>query len=160
MSEIDYASPQFIDQQRQLLAAYFKEFPFFKLMGFELQSVEPGKARLGMSWREDLCQPAGVMHGGALASLIDTAIAHAILLTPQGMAARNAGGGMVSVDLRVKYLRPVSTGQIYCDARITRPGRQLIHTAAEVFDAEGKEVAHGDSIYMIISGKQLKKRAE
>ena len=35
-----------------------------------------------MSWRTDLCQPAGIMHGGAIASLVDTAIAHSILLTP------------------------------------------------------------------------------
>ncbi len=147
-----------VEAERQGLRAFFKTFPFFQLMGFELVDVEPGRARLAMSWRADLCQPAGIMHGGAIASLVDTAIAHSILLTPAYMEAHKQGGRIVSLDLRIKYLRPVSAGKIVCDARVTRLGRQIIHAVADVTDGEGKEIATGDSIYMLVAGDRLQKK--
>jgi uncharacterized protein (TIGR00369 family) len=148
-----------LEKDRQALFAFFKSFPFNKLMNMELLEIDPGRSRLSMSWREDLCQPAGIIHGGAIASLVDTAIAHAILLTPEHRAMRNElGGRMVSVDLRLKYLRPVSAGKIFCDARVVRMGRQIIHADALVTSDEGKDVALGDSIYMLVTGKQLEKR--
>jgi uncharacterized protein (TIGR00369 family) len=156
----DSLGDESLNKDRQALFAFFKSFPFNKLMGFELLEVEPGRARLAMSWREDLCQPAGIIHGGAIASLVDTAIAHAILLTPEHRAMRDEHGGrMVSVDLRLKYLRPVSSGQIFCDARVVRLGRQITHADAVVTDPVGKQVALGDSIYMLVTAKQLEKRS-
>ena len=158
MVDLDFASPAYIDEQRQGLLEFFRGFPFFKLMGFELVEVEPGRARLSMPWRSDLTQPAGIMHGGALAALVDTAIAHSLLLTPQYLAAKAQGAILVSVDLRIKYLRPVSSGLITCEARAPRVGRQVTHTSALVTDAAGKEVASGDSIYMMVAGEQLRKK--
>ncbi len=151
---------QSLEKDRQALFAFFRNFPFNQLMGMELLEIDPGRARLSMSWREDICQPAGIIHGGAIASLVDTAIAHSILLTPEHRALRDEHGArMVSVDLRLKYLRPVSSGKIFCDARVVRMGRQIIHTDAVVTNDEGKQVALGDSIYMMVTGKQLEKRA-
>jgi uncharacterized protein (TIGR00369 family) len=155
MAEPDYSSPEIVEQQRQALLRLSKDLPFFNLLGIQIIDVEPGRARLALAWRPDLCQPAGVLHGGAVASLVDTAIAHAILLTPEFLRAKASGESLVSVDLRIKYLRPVSSGQIVCEAHVTRLGRQIIHAAAVVTNAEGKEVAHGDSIYTIVSGRQL-----
>lgn len=155
MADPDYSSPELVDAERQKLRQFFPDVAFFKLMGFELVDVEPGRAVLAMSWREDLCQPAGIMHGGAIASLVDTSIAHSILLTPRYLAGKVQGTLIVSVDLRIKYLRPVSAAKIFCEARITRAGRQIIHTAATVTDGEGNEVATGDSIYMAVAGERL-----
>ena len=159
MADTDFSDLQLIERERQGVFAFFAEFPFFKLIGLELLEIEPGRARLSVDYREDLCQPAGIMHGGILASLIDTAIAHSILLTPSHLEAKPHGGRIVSIDLRVKYLRPVSAGRAVCDARVTRLGRQIIHTSATVVDAEGKDVATGDSIYMLVTHQQLQKRS-
>ncbi len=158
MTEIDYASDAYIEAQRQELVAHAKDFPFFELMGIELVEVEPGRAKMRMAWRKNLCQPAGIMHGGAIASLVDTSVAHSILLTARFLQAKAQGGHLVSVDLRIKYLRPVSSGIVTCEARAPRIGRQITHTSAVVTDAAGKEVAHGDSIYMIVSDGQLQKK--
>jgi uncharacterized protein (TIGR00369 family) len=159
MTTPDYRSPEFIAQQRQKLMQFAAEFPFFKLLGMQIIDVAPGRARLSVAHREDLCQPAGILHGGVIASLVDTSIAHAILLTPEHLEARPRGGRLVSLDLRIKYLRPVSEGIVYCDAQVTRMGRQIIHTAASVTNAAGKEIASGDSIYMMVSVDRLQ-RAE
>ncbi|MBI3840319.1 MAG: PaaI family thioesterase [Planctomycetia bacterium] len=159
MTEIDYSSPKFIETQRQDLIESAKDFPFFELMGIELVEIEPGRAKMRMAWRKDLCQPAGILHGGAMASLVDTSVAHSILLTARYLQAKAKGAGLVSVDLRIKYLRPVSSGLVICEARAPRVGRQITHTTAVVSDADGKEVAIGDSIYMIVSGEQLQKKS-
>jgi len=158
MSDPDFSTNEGLAVERQALREFFSTFPFFQLMGFELIDVEPGRARLAMSWRQDLCQPAGIMHGGAMASLADTAIAHSILLTPEYRQAHAQGARIISLDLRIKYLRPVSEGKIFCDARVTRMGRQIIHAAAEITSAPGKEIATADSIYMMVAGDRLKKQ--
>lgn len=153
------SSEDSLEKDRQALFTFFKAFPFNQLLGMELIDVAPGRARLAMTWREDLCQPAGILHGGAMASLADTAIAHSILLTPEHRAVRDEHGGrIVSVDLRLKYLRPVSAGQVFCDARVLRMGRQIIHTDAVITTPDGKEVALADSIYMMVTARQLERR--
>ena len=116
MADPDYVSDASLDLHRQGLFQFFREFPFFKLLGIELVEVEPGRAVLSVAWRPDLCQPAGILHGGVIASLVDTAIAQSILLTPRYMAAHERRHRIVSVDLRIKYLRPVSEGVITCEA--------------------------------------------
>ena len=159
MTEPNYfTAAEYVERARQELMTYFKDFPFFKLMGIELVDIEPGRATLSAHWRDDLCQPAGIMHGGVLASLVDTAIAQAILLTPQHLAVKANGGSMVTIDLRLKYLRPVSGGRVICEARTSRVGRQIVHANATVTDESGKEVALGDSIYMLIGKEQLQKK--
>ena len=155
MAEPDFTAPELIEKARLAIFQTFRDFAFVKLLGLELVEVDPGRAKMKMAWRQDLTQPAGIMHGGAIASMIDTAIAQSILLTPQYMAAHSAGAQIVTIDLRIKYLRPVSQGVIVCEARTPRVGRTISHSTATVTDEAGKEVATGDSIYMIVGGKQL-----
>ncbi len=159
MAPLDNASPEAIDLARQEVRQHFEKFPFFKLLGIELLEIEPGRARLALSFRPDLTQPAGIMHGGVIAALVDTAIAHSILLTKPYLDNKPHGGRMAAVDLRTRYLRPVSGGKVYCDARVDRLGRQIIHTSAVVTDEEGKQVALGESIYMLVLPEQLRKKA-
>jgi uncharacterized protein (TIGR00369 family) len=90
-----------------------------------------------------------------IATLIDTGIAHALFMTDrfQELAAR--GGSIVSVDLRVKYLQPVSSGSIVCESTIVKLGRRLIHASSVVTHDTGREVALGDSIYMAVPGEDI-----
>ena len=46
---------------------------------------------------------------------------------------------------------------IYCESTVTRPGRQIIHAESIVRTEDGKEVARGDSIYMVVTRDRLKK---
>jgi uncharacterized protein (TIGR00369 family) len=157
MASSESRSAAEVAAQKQAITDYFHNFPFTQLLGMKLLEIEPGHSRISMTWREDLTQPAGIMHGGAIASLVDTAIAHAILLTLPDTGIPTSGGRIVTLDLRIKYLRPVGPGQIFCDARITRAGRQVIHADAVVKNQEGKEVAFGDSIYMIVTKDRLQR---
>ncbi len=79
------------------------------------------------------------MHGGVIASLIDTGIAYALLPCEEVHLVLQRGGSLVSIDLRVKYLRPVSAGTITCEAKVTRLGRQISHADAVVTNEAGKK---------------------
>lgn len=143
-----------IGQIREGIHEFFKTFPFFQLLGLELLELEPGRARIRMPFRTELSQPAGLLHGGAIAALVDTTFAHAILLTPEYLRAQAAGGSMVTIDLRIKYFRPTTEGAVICEATLPRVGRQIVHAEALVRDDDGREVARGDSIYMILGGRR------
>lgn len=143
-------------QTKEGIIAFSKEFPFFKLIGLEVVDLEPGWSRTRLEHRPDLSQPAGILHGGVLASLIDTGIAHALLLTDRFKELRKEGGGVVTIDLRVKYFRPVSGSAVVCDSTITRSGRKIIHAESVVRNQEEKEVARGDAIYMWVEGDQIR----
>jgi len=118
--------------------------PFAKLIGIELDQIDAGVATLGLMVRNDLMQNNGVVHGGAIASLIDTAAAFAILsLLPSGER-------VTTVDLTISYLRPLTTGRARATARVVRAGRRLITVSGEALDDCGKPVATALTTYIKI----------
>jgi uncharacterized protein (TIGR00369 family) len=118
--------------------------PFAKLLGIELEDVTPGTATLGFDIRNDFKQNNGVVHGGAIASLVDTATAFAIisLLPPDEQAT--------TADLTISYLRPLRNGRAHATARVIRAGRRLIVVSAELVDDAGKLVATALTTYIKI----------
>ncbi len=116
--------------------------PFARLLGIELDDVSSGTATLGLDVREQLTQNHGIVHGGAIASLIDTATAFAIisLLAPREK--------VTTVDLSISYLRPLSEGRVKVTAKVLRAGRRLFVVSAEVFDKDGKLASTALSTYM------------
>ena len=142
---------------KEQILAFLRDFPLFNLIGLEVLDMAPGWSKTRITWRPDLCQPAGIMHGGMIATLIDTGIAHALLLTDMYQELSAEGHTIVSVDLRIKYFRPVSHGAIACESTIPRLGRSIIHGESTVLNEDGKEVARGDSIYMTVHRDRLKR---
>ncbi len=118
--------------------------PFAKLLGIELEDVSQGRATLGFNIRDDLKQNNGVVHGGAIASLIDTATAFAIIsmLPPEEHAT--------TADLTISYLRPLTNGRAHASAAIVRAGRRLIVVSAELVDDAGKLAATALTTYIKI----------
>ena len=73
-------SENILDETRVARAqAAFAAVPFAKLLGLEMGELKPGEATLHLAVRDELKQNQGVMHGGAVASLIDTASAFAVV---------------------------------------------------------------------------------
>lgn len=108
---------------------------FPKMLGFELDSIEPGRARMGVSVRKELLQLQGVMHGGAIASLIDTAVAFAIV------GGSQPGDRFTTVELKINYLLPIREGRVTAEARLIRDGRRIIVAECDVHDSTGQLAA-------------------
>ena len=120
----------------------FKTIPYVNLLGMELVDIKPPKAIVRLDMRDELRQPHGLLHGGATASLIDTATAFA-LISVLGEEKKFA-----TVDLNVHYLRPHVEGIITCCANVIKPGKRLSTISAEVFNQEEKLIATALSTYV------------
>ena len=138
MSEI---TKQFDESLVEKARAVFDEVPYLKLLGMELVEMKAGEATVRLAMRDGLRQPHGLLHGGATASVIDTATAFAVVsvLEPNEKAS--------TVDLTVHYLRPVADGAIVCRAKVVRAGRRLLTVSAEAENEEGKLIATALSTY-------------
>jgi len=128
-------------QNKQTAFEVAKNTPYLKLLGIELVKLEPEKAVMSLEMQEKLRQPHGLLHGGATASIIDTAMAFAVItcLTEEEKAS--------TVDLTVQYLRPHKDGKITCTAKILRAGKRLLFVSAEVVNEQGKLIATALSTY-------------
>jgi uncharacterized protein (TIGR00369 family) len=114
-----------------------------KLFGFELDSIERGTAVMTMQVRRRHKQVHGVVHGGILASLADTAGA----LAAYPLLPRKTR--LATVEMKINYLEPVDKGEIVAEARILRLGRTLAVAECEIQDAAGTLAAKALITYAI-----------
>lgn len=138
-------TPELNDAQRQRVLKAFAAVPYFKLIGLEIESVGLGTATLLLPIREEHKQNDGIAHGGATASLIDSAFAFAII------PLLGDNETTTTVDLTIHYLRPLSGGVAKATARVVRAGRRVITVSAELFDENEKLAATALSTYMRIT---------
>lgn len=127
--------------EKQKAREVFSKVPYLKLIGMKLVDLKPGEAIVKLEMRDELRQPQGLLHGGATASVIDTAMAFAVVTR----LAENETAS--TVDLNVYYLRPVTKGAIVCTAKIVKAGKRLLTVSAEVFNDEEKLIATALSTY-------------
>jgi len=109
--------------------------PFGRICGIEIVEAEGGKARLRMPFREELSQPDGLLHGGVLTTLADSAVAVAI------KTRLAEGTRFATVELGMRFQAPVRKGTVEAHARVTRMEGRDIEGEALVYDEEGAPVA-------------------
>ncbi len=138
------STPEFTElsaEHRRIAREVFETIPFARLLGMELSEIEPGRATVRLQMQDKLRQHRHLMHGGATASLIDTATAFAVA------SVLTEGENAATVDLTVHYLRPVTAGSVRCEAKILRAGKRLITVSAEVTDDRDKLIATALTTY-------------
>jgi 1,4-dihydroxy-2-naphthoyl-CoA hydrolase len=110
--------------------------PLAGLLGIEPISADRQEVRARLAWREELCTAGGVLHGGALMALADSAGGVcAFLNLPEG--AR----GTATIQSSTSFLRPVREGHVEAISRPIGVGRNVIAVDTEVVDAGGRTVA-------------------
>ncbi|HWP42518.1 MAG TPA: PaaI family thioesterase [Blastocatellia bacterium] len=122
----------------------FETNHFPRMLGIEIDSLHKGRAVLSVEVRRDLLQLAAVMHGGAIASLIDTAVAFAIATVSE------PEDRFTTVEMKVNYLSAIREGRAVADARLIRSGRRIIVADCDVFDHRGRLAAKGLLTYIRI----------
>jgi uncharacterized protein (TIGR00369 family) len=111
---------------------------FAQRIGAQVEDADDGGARIAFEVREEHLNPAGTLHGGVVATLVDTAMGQAIRTT--------TGEGQVPAtsQLTVTYLRLGKPGALevraqvrtrgehltVCDADVEQDGRGLVHAVA------------------------------
>lgn len=130
------------DAEQERLRGLFQRVRYAKLLGIEFDEATRGAVKMHMDARADLRQVSDVLHGGSIASLVDTAAAFAVitLLEPDQRATTS--------DLTIHYLRPVSSGSVTAEARVLRSGRRLSVVTVNVFDNAQALVATAVTTYI------------
>ena len=129
-------------EQMKLIREKFETNHFPRSLGIELDFIEHGRARLSLDVKQRHLQLAGIMHGGAIATLVDTAVAFAIV------GASKPGARFTTIEMKVNYLRPIREGRVIAEAKLVRDGRRIVVSDCDVFDSEGKLAAKGLLTYL------------
>jgi uncharacterized protein (TIGR00369 family) len=130
---------------RAILDVIEERSPFNRLLGLKGESIEPGRVVLVIPARPDLVgdprRPA--LHGGVVASLVDTAGGAA------AWSAVSTGDAVSTVDLSVDYLEPAGLGgDLRGEAVVVRKGTRLCHVRMSVTQ-DGVLVAEARGVYSI-----------
>lgn len=120
--------------------------PICQTLDFDPVSMEDGKAVFSVIPSEFHYNPIGVVHGGLLSTLCDSAMGCAI------HTKLAAGVGYTTLELKVNLVRPVTakTGKLICTGTVIHVGRSVATAEARVEDAQGKLYAHATSTCMIL----------
>jgi uncharacterized protein (TIGR00369 family) len=109
--------------------------PFAGVLGIEVDHAAPDEVRGRMSWREDLCTSATVLHGGALMAFADTLGAVcASLNLPEGAIT-------TTIESKTNFFRAVTQGEITATATPLHVGRRTIVVQTRIAREDGKPVA-------------------
>ena len=109
--------------------------PYLELLGIDVVTNTADEVRLRMAWREELCTTLGIMHGGAIMSLADTAGAMcAFLNLPEG-------AGTTTIESKTNFLRAVRSGTVEAVCHPLHAGRTIVVVETDVVDDAGKRVA-------------------
>jgi uncharacterized protein (TIGR00369 family) len=119
--------------------------PYVGHLGMQLTEMQQDMAVLTLPFASTLVTIGTTIHGGAIASLIDTAAM--VAAWSDTTVPENMRGSTVS--LTVTYLAPAEREDISATARVLRRGRSLVYLDVEVQSASGVNVARGLVTYKL-----------
>jgi uncharacterized protein (TIGR00369 family) len=117
------------------LARRVKETNVGQFFGFELEAAEPGRAVVVLRVRPHHRQILGVVHGGVIGALADTAGGLATFM------AVPRGTRVATVEMKINFLEAVEKGTVTAEARVLRLGRHFSVVDCDVHDAAGQLIA-------------------
>lgn len=134
-----------IDVFRKMVSREFPAPPIGESFDFLLTEIETGRAVFEGKPHAKFYNPLGTIHGGFIATLLDSAMACAIHSTLE------AGKGSTSVEIKVNFARPIfeKTGSLKAVGETVNVGRQIASAEGRLLDANGKLYAHGTTTCFI-----------
>jgi uncharacterized protein (TIGR00369 family) len=121
---------------------------FPQLLGFEVEEAKRDYARMRVPFRPEFNQPAGVMHGGVIMSLIDTVV------VPVIGSAYDEPREIFTIDLSVRFIAPIVSEDAIAEGWVVKRGRSIVFLEAEVRTDSGVLAATGSLVYKVSSKTQ------
>jgi uncharacterized protein (TIGR00369 family) len=120
--------------------------PVVALLGLSLDELERGRTVCSIIADEMHENPMGAMHGGIVATLVDTAMGCAVVSTLPSDA------NFTTLELSTNFVRAITrtTGRVHAEGRVVHSGGRIVTTEARVYDDAGHLYAHATSTCMIL----------
>ncbi|MDG4801585.1 PaaI family thioesterase [Micromonospora sp. WMMD980] len=130
-----------LELMRAMIAGELAAPPITSLIDIARMEADEGRVVVELLPQEFHYNPLGTVHGGVLSTLLDTAAGCAVHTTLP------AGVGYTSLDLNVKFLRPVTvaSGTLRCEGTVLQRGRRTALAEARLTDPMNRLVAHATS---------------
>lgn len=129
------------------LATYDQDFGKFflaRLFGTEFEYTDDA-CRICFDVKDFMSNPRGGLHGGVIAFVLDISMGHLI--------QRKIGGG-TTVEMKVQYLKAVSSGRVTATGRFLRQGRTLCYLHSELVDEKGELIAYATGTWMVLPKRE------
>lgn len=137
-----------MSEQLEIARRFITDIPHSRALGMELIALGEGSATITMPWDPRLVgDPAtGVLHGGAISTLMDTASGAAVMTHP------SAPISTATLDLRIDYMRPATPGQtITARAECHHMTRSVAFIrVAAMDDDQSRPVAMGTGVFSVV----------
>ncbi len=118
--------------------------PFHTWFGLRLLSIGDGQCEVAIDLSTDHHNMQGIVHGGVISTLADTAIGLAVRSgLPRGVTHRTA-------QLSVNYLAKVEDGRLLGSGRAVHTGRKMGYGEADITDGDGKLVARASATFIVL----------
>ena len=113
-------------------------------LGLHLEAAGPGWARMRLALRPDVMNPFGVVHGGSVAALIDSAAGSAVAagILPDDRI-------MGTIDMQVHFLERARGTHLLAEGRVVRAGKAIAVAEVDVRDDAGALVAKGTATFRL-----------
>ncbi|MBB2960936.1 PaaI family thioesterase [Methylobacterium sp. R2-1] len=136
-----------LDFLRSLIARDIPAPPAILLLGIEFVSVDSGSATMRMPAAEHLFNPLGSVHGGALATLLDSVMGCAVHSTLP------LGRGYTTLEFKVNFLRAATerSGLLTAVGEVVHAGRQQAVAEARLSDASGRLLATASTTCLLFN---------
>ncbi len=135
-----------IEFMRAFLAGDLPPPPFMQLLGIRFTSVDPSSVAFEFDPAEYMYSPLGNVHGGIITVLLDTAMGCSFHTTLP------AGTGYTTLELKVNFLRPVTTkvGTLRAEGHVIHGGSRVGTAEARLRDSGKRLYAHATSTLMVL----------
>ena len=129
----------------QAVVADGSNYPFGKLLNINVIAAGDGTSMLTAKLSYQFYNPMFRIHGGYLATLMDSSLGSAVLTK----LPRGSGAG--TVNLNVSYVRKVDmeSGLLTARAKVEHSGRSMLTASAAITDSHGKLCVHGTGTFII-----------
>lgn len=140
------ASMAGIDVMRGLLEGRLPAPPAIGLIGITLTEVDPGRVVMRLTPGPQHANPMGTMHGGMLATLLDSVMGCAVHTTLA------PGSSYSTLEIKVNYIRAVTpaSGELAGEGKVVHAGRRSAVAEGRVIDAKGRVVATASTTCIIL----------
>jgi acyl-CoA thioesterase len=123
------------------------EFPLKDILGFEYEEVPEGWGEAWLDVAEHHLNPNGVVHGSVPYALADTAMGRAT------MSVLDEGMYCATVELAVRFLRPVTGGRLRARVEVLHAGKRIVHLEGKVsVDSDERPVASVAGSFAVLGG--------